>query len=140
MAASNRLVLAILTTESSYVQDIERPVSTVPDTIQFWTSPEGQIRIRTYGIDHDIQAFLIGDQTETPFTQETAISYIKNHYKDIIAKIHVLEFPHLSNPKEVKRVLLSQELEGIIDFTHTGFAFYNPDKGSYNMINNPTQT
>jgi hypothetical protein len=138
MEATNKLVLAVLNTESSYAENIERPVTTVPDTIQIWSSPEGQIRIRTYGIDHDIQAFLLGAQ-DTPFTQEMAINYIKNHYQDVVTKIYVLEFPHLYNINEVRRVLLSRELEGIIDFSHTGFAFYNPDKASYNLRISPSQ-
>jgi hypothetical protein len=129
--------LAILNTESSYAEDIERPVSAVPDTVQFWSSPDGQVRIRTYSIDHDIHAFLLGSQVEPTYSQEMAISYIKNHYQDVIEKIYVLEFPHLYNVNEVRRVLLANELDGIIDFSHTGFAFYNPDKGSYNIKINP---
>ena len=139
MTASNRLVLAILNTESSYAEDIERPVTNVPDTVQIWSSPEGQVRIRTYGIDHDIHAFLLGTQTETMFTQEMAITFIKNHYQDVLSKIYVLNFPHLYNINEVRRVLLSQELDGIMDFSHTGFAFYNPDRASYNLRINPPQ-
>jgi hypothetical protein len=139
MAASNILILAILTTESSFAQGIERTASTVPDTVQIWSSPDGQIRVRTYGIDHDIQAFLFGTQTDSELIKETALSYINNHYKDVIAKKFVLEFPHLSNPKEVKRVLLSRELEGTLDFRHPGFAFYNPDNGIYNLITEPLQ-
>jgi hypothetical protein len=139
MDAANKLVLAILNTESSFTQDIERPVSAVPDTVQFWFSPEGQIRIRTYAIDHDIHAFLLGTETEAAYSPETAISYIKNHYQDVVSKIYVLEFPHLSNINEVRRVLLARELDGIMDFSHTGFAFYNPDKEPYNIKINPPQ-
>jgi hypothetical protein len=54
------LVLAILTTESSYAQNVERAATAVPDTIQFWLTPEKQWRIRTYAIDHDIHVYGVG--------------------------------------------------------------------------------
>ena len=53
-ATKGTLIIGVLTVESSYAQNSERPSRGVPDTVQFWIDPGGAWRIRTYAIDHDI--------------------------------------------------------------------------------------
>ena len=48
------LVLAILSIQSSYLEDKEIPAERIPDTVQFWYSPGITWRVKTYAIDHDI--------------------------------------------------------------------------------------
>src|SRR5216684_2122170 len=55
------LVLALLTVESSYTQNIERPASKTPDTLQFWIAPDGTWRIKTYAIDEDVHIHRLGN-------------------------------------------------------------------------------
>ena len=70
------LVLAILTVESSYVQEIERPATRVPDTVQFWFAPESDWRIKTFAIDHDIHAYRIG---KTNNGARRTLGWVRNH-------------------------------------------------------------
>src|SRR5262245_21305082 len=55
------LIIGILTIESSYAQNTERPSRGVPDTLQFWIAPDRAWRIRTYATDHDIHPYSLGD-------------------------------------------------------------------------------
>ena len=56
------LIVAILSIESSYLDEVERPVKDVPDTVQFWLTSASQWRIKTYAIDHDIHVHRLGGE------------------------------------------------------------------------------
>ena len=72
------LILAVLTVESSYLQEVERPTKNVPDTVQFWFTPDSQWRIKTFAIDHDIHVHRIGAPgSEARLTAEFATNNIK---------------------------------------------------------------
>jgi hypothetical protein len=61
------LVLAILSIQSSYARDVEQSLDTpddVPDTLQWWVSPQGSWRIKTYALDHDIHTHDVGSHTD----------------------------------------------------------------------------
>jgi len=87
------LIIAILTVESSYIQNLERPAGKVPDTVQFWITPEVQWRIKTYSIDHDIHTYKLQNKKDgNPISDDFAINNIKKGYEDIIASLIVLKF------------------------------------------------
>ena len=87
------LVLALLTTESSYKSEIERPATAVVDTAQFWFGAESPWRIRTYAIDHDIHIYSLGSRADgTSFTQKEATTHIAKHYGEVLKKHYVITF------------------------------------------------
>lgn len=131
------LVLALLTTESSYSQEVERPASTVADTIQFWLGSESQWRIRTYAVDHDIHIYNLGSPKEKGFSSASAIEHINKHYEGIIAKTITLQFSNPNDPKEVQAVLAKHNLKGALEVAKAGFAFYNSDNEKYKTISAP---
>jgi hypothetical protein len=138
MAAVFELVLAILSTESSYAREIERPATQVPDTIQFWLAPSVQWRIRTYAIDHDIHTHTLGPRADgSSFTTEEAIAHTKKHYSDIISSIVVLTLRDPNDKEEVRRVLAGHKLTGTLETGKSGVAFYNPDSGEYRSKSRP---
>ena len=131
------LVLAILTTESSYAQEIERPATTVPDTIQFWLALDSQWRIRTYAVDHDIHVYTAGSRPDgSRLTAKEAADHIAKHYANITAKTVTLE-SHPGDKVEVRRVLTEKVLTGVLEVGKNGVAFYNPDKGKYRTSSKP---
>src|SRR4051812_9427979 len=98
MTATFTLILAILTVESSYLQEVEHPAKTVPDTVQFWFAPDSQWRIKTFAIDHDIHVHRIGATNTTDrLTTEFAENNIQKAYGDVTAAVLVLEFPDPKN-------------------------------------------
>jgi hypothetical protein len=129
------LVLAILTVQSSYAQEVEQPAQRVPDTVQFWFAPDTQWRIKTFAVDHDIHVYQIqgGGRLTTDFAQNN----IKKSYGDITASVVVLEFPDPRNQAEVERTLKQHNLNGTLEAVKEGYYFYNPDRGDYRTKSKP---
>lgn len=132
------LVLAILTTESSYKSEIEHPATDVADTIQYWFGSKPSRRIRTYAIDHDIHIYSLSNRDDgSAFTPSEAEIHINKHYSDVIKKLYIIKFKDPNNTAEVAKVLKSYNLEGILEVASAGFAFYNPDRAKYKTQSQP---
>ena len=132
------LVLAMLSTESSYASEIERPATACADTAQFWFGSFGAWRVRPYAIDHDIHVYQVGTSGAVHgFQPEAAEAHIRKHYSDVLAKLVVLRFKKPTNKAEVAQVLASQGLSGTLEVSSTGVAFYNPDRGEYRTKSEP---
>ena len=132
------LIIGILTIESSYAQNTERPSRGVPDTLQFWIGPGSAWRIRTYATDHDIHPHSLGDlekMKDRPI--EFARDHIKKHYGDVLASTVVLEFPDTRDTDAVRKVLMQHKLKGSLEVAKIGFAFWNPDDGHYKSQTKP---
>jgi hypothetical protein len=138
MASPFTLILAILTVESSYLKDVERPAKTVPDTVQFWFAPDSQWRIKTYAIDHDIHVHRIDIADDAKrLTVEFAQNNIKKSYGDVTSEVLIVEFPDPKNEADVKRILRDKKLDGTLESVKDGYYFYNPDSGDYRSKSKP---
>ena len=132
------LVLALLTTESSYKSEVERPATAVADTVQFWFSAQAPWRIRTYAIDHDIHTYSLGARQDGSFfSPSEAEAHINNNYSDVLRKFYVIRFKDPTNSLEVSRVLGEHGLSGTLEVASAGFAFYNPDGEKYKSQSSP---
>jgi hypothetical protein len=132
------LVIGILTIESSYAQNKERPSRRVPDTLQFWIGADSAWRIRTYATDHDIHPHRVGDigmMKDRP--TELARDHIKKHYGDVLASTVVLEFSDTNDTSAVRKLLTEHKLKGSLEVTKVGFAFWNPDDEHYKSTTAP---
>lgn len=127
------LVLALLTTESSYKSEVERPATKVEDTIQFWFGSEGPWRIRTYAIDHDIHIYSISPS----FDEASAKAHVAKHYAEIVKKQYVIRFKNTTDAKAITKTLREAGLQGTLEVDPSGFAFYNPDNGTYKTQSEP---
>ena len=128
------LVVALLTTESSYQSEIERLSTSVEDTIQFSFSASGRWRIRTYAIDHDIHVHSIDNGT---IDDHFAEAHIDKHYGEILEKRYTLKFKNPNDIEDVSRVLQAAGLRGTLEVAPAGFAFYNPDSQKYRTQSEP---
>lgn len=126
------LIVALLSTESSYKSEIERPATAVEDTVQFSIGAEPW-RIRTYAIDHDIHVYSIGAKLQA----QVAEAHIDKNYGDVLRKRYTLKFKNPKDSKEVARVLASVGLKGTLEVAPAGFAFYNPDRKEYRTQSKP---
>ena len=132
------LIIALLTVESSYLEEVERPAKNVPDTVQFWFAPESQWRIKTFAIDHDIHVHRIGISKEgARLTPAFATNNIKKSYGDVTANIVTLEFRDPKNKADAERVLKEHNLNGTLEAVKDGYYFYNPDGGEYRTKSKP---
>ncbi|HSI14702.1 MAG TPA: hypothetical protein VK961_21800 [Chthoniobacter sp.] len=138
MANAFTLIIAILTIESSYLQEVERPARAVPDTVQFWFTPDSQWRIKTFAIDHDIHVHRIGvGENGTRLTAEFAQENIKKTYGDVTATLLTVEFPDPTNQADVQRILKQHHLLGKLEAVSDGYYFFNPDSGDYRTKSKP---
>ena len=132
MSAPCTLVLAVLSIESSYAADVERPARGVPDTVQFWLAPDGQWTIRTHAADHDIRVHRIAARPDgSPCAPADAEALLDRHYGDVTARRVTLAFPDAADPADVQGVLASKGLGGTLEPRPDGWSFYNPDGGDY---------
>jgi hypothetical protein len=135
MSASHTLVLAVLSIESSYAHDVERPASGVPDTAQFWLAPEGQWTIRTHAADHDIRVHRIARRPDgSPYAAADAEAMLERHYADVTARRVTITFPDPADAADAQRLLAAQGLAGSLQTAPDGWAFYNPDGAEYRPL------
>lgn len=128
------LILAILTVESSYLDNLERPAGAVPDTVQFWFTPETQWRIKTYAIDHDIHVHPVATvEGEEPLDTGVACESIGDAYDDVLSELLMLEFPDPADEASVREILDESQLTGTLVAARDGCYFYNPDGGAYRI-------
>jgi len=132
------LVVVLLTVESSYLQNLERPRDLVPDTVQFWFTAEVDWRIKTFAIDHDIHVHQIRTgSTARKFSPKDAVASTRKNYGDVIETVLLLEIADPNDKGEVDRVLKAHHLEGTLEIGKSGVASYNPDHGQYRSQSNP---
>jgi hypothetical protein len=130
-----RLVIGVLTIESSCLEELERPVSSVPDTVQFWITGERWWKVRTYAIDHDVHTWNLGDVTADGDAPETfALEHIARHYGDILTRTLVLVLSEPDDEAAVRGELARHELPGGLqraEFNEDRWAFWTPDGAEY---------
>lgn len=139
MASTFTLVLALLSVQSSYVGEVEKPAEHAPDTIQFWLAPDSQWRIRTYAIDHDIHVYNLGSVEDRKISSDSAVAHIQQHYSDITTSLVVPTFVNPNDKKEVDHVLAEHGLAGALEMSKSGVAFYNPDRSEYRTKSDPNK-
>jgi hypothetical protein len=135
MSAPCTLILAVLSIESSYAHDVERPARGVPDTAQFWLAPDGQWTIRTHAADHDIRVHRIARRPDgSPYAAADAEALLEKHYAGVTARRVTITFPDPADAVETRRVLAAKGLGGALEINPDGWAFYNPDGAEYRAL------
>ena len=134
------LFLAILSIKSSYSRGLEIALegeNDIPDTVQWWFGGGGCWRIRTYALDHDIHAFIIGNSLQT--TLELAKTNTANNFGDVIKEQHVIHFVNCDDSTEVNAEFGRIGLVPRIDIELERFAFWKPDDEVYSTKSAPRE-
>jgi hypothetical protein len=133
------LVVGLLTTRSSYIEATEEPHDGIPDTVQFWFTPNHDWRIQTFAIDHDIHVYQIRDAgSERTIDSGFAEASIQKNYGDVLDRIVVLDLKDPADEVAVADALRRAELAGVLKQSQSGVAFYNPDGVRYRTQSEPS--
>lgn len=127
------LVLAILTTKSSYSQNVELPLADaddVPDTVQWWIGDGGCWRLRTYAIDHDIHTYKIKNLSQQAGL-ELAPRNNDKAFGDVIKAHHVIHFVNCADQSELAAEFGRIGLCPRVEISPGRFAFWKPDEAVY---------
>ena len=127
------LVLAVLTTRSSYSQNVQLAAvgaDDVPDTVQWWIGDGGCWRLRTYAIDHDIHTYKIGNLSQQSVLELAQTNNQKN-FGDIIKAHHVIHFVNCADPSELAAEFGRIGLRPRLEISPGRFAFWKPDEAVY---------
>jgi hypothetical protein len=133
-----QLLLAILNVKSSYIQNIEEPLddqNDVPDTLQYWVSPTGSWRIKTFAIDHDFHTYSVGGDSSKHL--EIFRASTLNNYGDVVAFMHELDFDDCANLAEAGRVFARVGLEPRLEIYMDRYAFWKSDDSEYATQSRP---
>jgi hypothetical protein len=115
--------------------NVEKPAGQVPDTVQWWITPDATWRIKTFAIDHDIHIHSLSESTDNAV--DFAVENTKKHYGDVLGKIHVIKFSDASDSRAVADALSQAGLANQLETSEQGFAFWNPDGGKYQTQTRP---
>lgn len=126
------LVLGILTVESSYAESLERPADQVPDTVQFWFTPDATWRVRTYAMDHDVHPHRV-DGVDVDFAQE----HIRRNYGDVLGDLRVLTFADVRDLAVVRAELRRAGLRDSAELSPEGIPLWLPDDAEYRTQSRP---
>ncbi|MEO5613612.1 MAG: hypothetical protein ABIR04_01625 [Cypionkella sp.] len=126
------LFVTVLSVSSSYANNVEYTVvgsSRVPDTVQWWISPDGIWRIRTFGVDHDIHVYKVEGVQKDPL--EFAKANTLKHYGDVLASQNLLSIEGGADSEMIAGRLVDEGLAPYFDVTPVGFIFWRPDAARY---------
>jgi hypothetical protein len=129
------LVVATLTVQSSYKDNVEKPAGRVPDTIQWWITPDTMWRIKTFAIDHDIHIYSLEKSPGDAI--QVATENTKKHYGDVLGDLHVIEIADVTDPAAIAAALSKAGLSNQLEASPQGFAFWNPDNAKYTTQSQP---
>jgi hypothetical protein len=133
------LVIGSLTIASSRADELERPASGTPDTVQFWITPSRRWKVRTFAVDHEVLAWDLGDLgSARDRPTEFALQHITTNYADVLASSQVVE---ISDPRDITvatRALAEHGLDGVLQRCEAADAeiwLWSPDGATYATTN-----
>jgi hypothetical protein len=132
------LVIGILKKQSSFSKNISEPANNSSfDTVQWVLTPETDIMITTYALDHDVHSYKVQDNKQESGKLEFAEKNINKNYGDILQEIKVLNFENYKNEEVVKQVFIKNNMNPNIQIDEDGFFFWNPDNIKYETKSTP---
>jgi len=126
------LFVTVLSVSGSYANNVEYAVSGsshVPDTVQWWISPEGIWRIRTFGVDHDIHVYKVEGDLKDPL--EFAKANTLKHFDDVVASQNLLTIEGEADSEMIAGRFADEGLAPYFDVAPAGFIFWRPDAVHY---------
>ena len=124
-------LIYVLTTEGSYLQNLERPASGAPDTMQYWISGTLAWDIRTFSIDKDLRILEL-DLSSFDGDPVTKLNDIATKtYGEILAETHHIDVPEGATDGELIRLVQDKGLFPQASWTVLDFPLWLPETTEY---------
>jgi hypothetical protein len=131
MREAGTLIVYILTVESSYSKNFERPAGEKFDTLQWWIGAHGAWRIKTYAVDADIHPHYIDAERAKEEFIQLAFENSKKHYGDIVQKRIVVDVPAGASDASIAELLKKEGLRAEFEWVEAGYLLWLPDASKY---------
>jgi hypothetical protein len=124
-------LIYVLTTEGSYLQNLERPASGAPDTMQYWISGPLAWDIRTFSIDKDLRILELDLSSfeDNPVARLNDIA--TKTYGEILAETHRIEVPEGATDGDLIRLVQEEGLFPQASWTVLDFPLWLPENTEY---------
>lgn len=123
------LLVAILSVRSSYLRNVEGPVTAndAPDTVQWWLGSGGTWRIKTFALDHDIHTHAASHS----LTVDQARDNTRRQYGDVIQQLAQVPITNVDDEVATVGALEKAGLAPIFEVASDHFMFWKPDRARY---------
>jgi hypothetical protein len=124
-------LIYVLAVEGSYLQDVERPASTAPDTYQCWITPDEVYDVRTYAIDKDVRVLRV----DYPGRVADPVEYFREiaveSYGDIIHQTYRIDAAPGESAASLREKVRAIGLHPHVQDTPLGFPLWLPEDAEY---------
>lgn len=132
----NTLLVYRLAIQSSYVNNTEAEADEEHfDTVQWWVTPDGAWRIRTFAADNDVHLHHVDSPTEVGILRQAT----QRNYREVIDEEFRVDLPSVQDAGAVAAAMRefggAEALE--IDRNGARFAFWNPLRLSFATLSQP---
>lgn len=131
MREPGTLIVYVLTVESSYSENLERPAREKFDTLQWWIGPHGAWRIKTYAIDADIHPYRIDAQKSNEAFRQLAFENTRKNYGDVVGRMVVIDIPKDVSDEGLAAMLKKEGLRPKFEWVDAGYLLWLPDASKY---------
>jgi hypothetical protein len=131
MREAGTLIVYILSVESSYSKNFERPAGERFDTLQWWIGAHGAWRIKTYAVDADIHPYKIDAERPKEEFMQLAFDNSKKHYGDVVQKRIVIDVPAGASEASIAALLKKEGLRPEFEWVDAGYLLWLPDASKY---------
>lgn len=134
---SGTLLVYVLSVQSSYAQNVEKPAAEHFDSLQWWIGDEGAWRIKTYAIDADIHPQRLGTNAPPDGWITLAKENTKKNYGDVISRLVEIQVPSGLSTNEIKALFVKHGLTSRFDWVPAGYLLWLPDERKYRSQTEP---
>lgn len=130
------LLIYLLSVESSYLSNLERPSSAATgDTVQFCLHLGQGWRIKTFAVDGDVHVWNLGDRQKDEF-EKLAHENTQKNYGDVLSR--VVRAESSTGLEGLKTSLEFVKLQPLLEVpSDAAFAFWVPVAGVYRTQSSP---
>ena len=132
------LLVSVLSIESSYAKNIERPATDYFDTVQWWAGESGDWWTTTFAIDADIHPHKIEPKSSALEFIKMAKDVSQKDYGDVTRRVVEIDVPAGLTNEELGKLLKKQGLSENFEWVDAGYLFWKPDLRHYFTQTKPT--
>jgi len=131
------LLVYVLSVQSSYAQNVEKPAAEHFDSLQWWIGSNGVWRIKTYAIDADIHPYFLGTNAPPNGWITLAKQNTQKNYGDVISRLIEIQVPAGLSTNQIRSLFTKHGLPPRFDLVPVGYLLWLPDERKYRSQTKP---